>query len=177
MSSSRGRLFIVLTLLLCSVFPSRVHAGSGIGVEGGAALPLVHGNGGVPIMLGVTFKSDKLPLIMEGRLQLNGSQVSGGGATADIWLNDIQIGCSIFNFYYGPGATVLYNNSVKTDDFEQSTGLFVAPRVFAGINTMLTSFTEMYMQVALEPGIVFDESEGFIFRINQPISIGIRFWF
>ncbi len=176
MNFSRARPLVILVLMLCFSLPARLHAGTGIGVEGGVALPLYNGNG-VPITLGMTLKTDKLPLIMGARLQLTGSQVSGGGATADFWLNDIQIGYSIFNFYYGPGATVLYHNKIDSGDHQQSTGLFVAPRIFAGVNTMLSTVAEMYLQVTVEPGMVFDEADGFIFRVNQPISLGIRFWF
>ena len=45
------------------------------------------------------------------------------------------------------------------------------------MNMMLTSFTELYMQAAVEPGVVFDEADGFIFRMNLPLSVGLRFWF
>jgi hypothetical protein len=176
MISFRARLLAALVLFLGICVPSRLHAGTGIGVEGGCAIPLLHGNG-IPYVLGLTFKSDKLPLIMGAKMQLTGNQVSGGGATADIWLGDIQIGYSIFNLYYGPGATILYLNKVDSGEHQQSTGLFIAPRFFAGINTMLSTVAEMYLQVTVEPGMVFAEDEGFIFRINQPVSLGVRFWF
>lgn len=177
MSFSRGRSFAALLVMLALALPGSLHAGTGIGVEGGAALPIWNGEG-VPIMLGLTVKTDKLPLIMGGRMQLNGGQVSSGGAFVDLWLDDIQIGYSIFNFYYGPGVALLYNNEIKKDgDIKQHKGLFVGPRFFAGISTMLSSFAEMYMQTTLEPGIVFDEADGFIFRVNFPVSLGLRFWF
>ncbi len=176
----RGRQLVALLVLCISSFlPSKLHAGTGIGVEGGAAVPLVNGNR-LPYMLALTFKTDKLPFIITARAQLNGTQFSAGGLNADMWLDDIQIGYSIFNFYYGPGFTVLYHPEVESDDeddFSQATGVFVAPRFFAGISTMLASFSEFYLQAAIEPGVVFDEAEGFIFRMNLPLSVGLRFWF
>lgn len=176
MSFFRGRLPATLLCICILVIPVQLHAGTGIGVEGGVAVPLVHGNG-TPYMLGATFKTDKFPFIVSGRLQLNGSQLTAGGMNVDMWLDDIQIGYSVFNFYYGPGITVLYHTEVDTDDFEQSKGIFVAPRVFAGMSSMLTSFAELYMQAAVEPGVVFDEADGFIFRMNLPLTAGLRFWF
>ena len=178
----RGRLAAVLVFVFIFLFPCRLHAGTGIGVEGGVALPLKDVNG-MPTLLAVTFKTDKVPLIISGRLQLNGTQLSGGGLIADLWLDEIQVGYSIFDFYYGIGASFLYHNEVGGDDdtdddsFSQATGIFVAPRVFAGISTMLTSCMELYTQAAAEPGIVFDEADGFIFRIQMPLSVGLRFWF
>ncbi len=176
MSLWRGWLIAALVCAGISFFPAQLHAGTGIGVEGGAAVPLVHGNG-TPYMLGLTFKTEKLPFVLSGRAQLNGSRFTAGGVNVDMWLRKIQIGYSIFNFYYGPGFTILYHPEVDADNHEQSTGVFVAPRVFAGMNMMLTSFTELYMQAAVEPGVVFDEADGFIFRMNLPLSVGLRFWF
>ena len=177
MSCLKGRLLAVLAFVLAFAVSSKAHAGTGIGAEGGLALPVWNGEG-VPIMLGFTLKTDKIPLIMGGRMQLDGGQVSSGGAFVDLWLDDIQIGYSIFNFYYGPGFTILYNNELEKDgDFKQHKGLFLGPRFFAGISTMLSSFAEMYMQTTLEPGIVFDERDGFLFRVNFPVSLGFRFWF
>ena len=177
MSLFRGRFLAALELLsVLALFPGRLHAGTGVGIEGGAAVPLLHGNG-TPIMLALTFKTDRLPFILSGRAQLNGSQLSAAGLDVDFWMDDIQIGYSVFSFYYGPGVSLLFHNSVDGDSFSQATGIFVAPRFFAGISTMLSSFSEMYLQAAVEPGIVLDEAEGFIFRVNLPLSVGLRFWF
>ncbi len=173
---SRGRPIAFLILLFAAVFPAKIHAGTGIGVEGGVILPVYNGNG-MPISLSLTFKSDKLPLIMGAKMQLTDGQVSGGGAFADVWLADIQIGYSVFNFYCGPGATLLYMNEIDSGDHKQSKGLFVAPRVFAGLDTMLANVVEAYAQVTAEPGMVFSERDGFIFRINAPVTLGVRFWF
>ena len=185
MTFSRGRFLAFLILLLTAAFPVKLHAGTGIGVEGGITPALLeyspsnspHTGEGLPIMLGLTFKSDKLPLIMGAKMQLTDGQVSGGGASADVWLADIQIGYSVFNFYCGPGATLLYMNEIDSGDHKQSKGLFVAPRVFAGLDTMLANVVEAYAQVTVEPGVVFAERDGFIFRINTPVTLGVRFWF
>ena len=83
----------------------------------------------------------------------------------------------MFNFYCGPGATILFLNEMESEDHPQSTGLFVAPRLFAGLDTMLAPVVEAYAQMTVEPGVVFDKNDGFIFRVSMPVTLGVRFWF
>ena len=42
---------------------------------------------------------------------------------------------------------------------------------------MLAPVVEAYAQMTVEPGVVFDKKDGFIFRVSMPVTLGVRFWF
>lgn len=166
---------LTLLAVLIVLFSSHVFAGTAIGAEFGAVIPVYHSKQTTDISL--TFKSDRLPFVIQARSQFVDWKFSSAGATMDMWLANPVIGISLFHFYYGPGLTVLYYPRVDSKKLTQSTGLFVAPRFVLGVNSYLTDFLELYAQAAVEPGVLFDADDGFKFRVNIPVGTGIRFWF
>ncbi len=177
-----GKMKNVKFSLLLSVaflfFCPLLHAGTAIGVEGGSVFGVYHGNES-DYALSLTFKTDSLPFIISARSEIADKKLCAAGLVFDMWLANPVIGYSIFHWFYGPGFTLSYQNKIDDDklDFTQSRGLFAAPRFVLGLNSFLTDFSELYMQAALEPGLVFDQDEGFIFRVNLPLSCGLRLWF
>ena len=164
------RTLLAFIFLFCSSVVS-LHAAVGLGFEGGL-LPHVYHSGVADYSLGLSFRMDKVPLVASARVQMKQSCFAAFEVSADMWLANPPIGISMLRFFYGVGANVCFSPRIERSSIRQSRGLFVAPRFLLGANTFLTDFAEVYVQAAVEPGLVFDSDDGYIFRLALPLSAG-----
>ena len=166
--------FILLAFIIAA--SSRLSAGTGIGAQFGLVPPVFKVD--LKESLAVTLKLDNIPFVFSVKVLFNDDwHVMGGGATADMWLANPIIGHSVFHLFYGIGAELQGGDREAENRNLRHAAVFAAPRFFGGVNCLLTDFSEMYVQAAIEPGVVFDERDGVKFRILFPIEAGLRLWF
>ncbi len=175
MSAVRKKsVMIVLAFMLLAV--SKLNAGTGVGAQFGVIPPVF--NVDLKETIAVTLKLEKIPFVFSLKLLFTDDwHVMGGGATADMWLANPVIGRSVFRFFYGIGADLQGGDKEPANKNLRHGAVFAAPRFFGGINCLLTDFSELYAQIVIEPGVVFDEAAGVKFKVLFPIEAGLRLWF